>query len=247
MKSPILILLGFILLLGCNADNRLTFEPFTLADNDCKECPKITIDIPNALDQSKLSTTINTVLEEELIFLLVFDDELEAATLPEAIQSFKNGFTALKKRYPDESAIWEAKISGEVSYEDKNTITIALDSYLFTGGAHGYTSKRFLNFDKRKGIELENWELFKDKDHFLKFAEAKFRIQEGIPQDDPINSTGFMFERDEFHLPENMGLTDQGLVLLYNQYEVASFADGAIELQLPPNEVKNYLKRKLVP
>lgn len=245
MNPQMRFLLCFVLLIGCNDEHKLTFEPLIVSDNDCTECPNIAIEIPKALEPSKLTESINNALEEELISLLVFDDEFEATSVTEAIQSFKNGYGELKKLYPDETAGWEAKISGVVSFEDKNMITIALNSYLFTGGAHGYTTRSFLNFNKRKGKEIENWELFNDQDHFKKFAESKFRIQENIPQDNPINSTGFMFEQDEFYLPENIGFTEKGLVLLYNQYEVASYADGAIELVLPYAEVKNYLAKKV--
>lgn len=245
MKVPIPQILCFLLFLGCNEESKLAFEPLTISDAACNSCPQIGVEIPKALDRTKLADTINTALEEELISLLVFDDGIEASTVAEAIQSFKNGYVELKNLYPDETTGWEAKITGVVSYEDKNIISIALNSYLFTGGAHGYTTHRFLNFNKRKGTEIENWALFKDRKRFEHFAETKFRIQEDIPQNDGINSTGFMFEQDEFHLPENIGFTDKGLVLLYNQYEVASFADGAIELVLPFNEIKNYLTTKI--
>jgi len=245
MKSPIFYLLGLLLLIGCSSDNNLTFETISITEKDCPDCPDVSVEIPKALQTTKLSATINAALEEELISLLVFDDEVEPSSLNEAILSFKNGYQELKKLYPDETAGWKAKIDGTVTYEDKNKLTIELKSYLFTGGAHGYSSNRFLNFDKRKGKELENWELFKDLEHFKKFAETKFRIQERIPQDDTINSTGFMFERDGFYLPENIGFTEKGLMLLYNQYEVASYAEGAIMLTLPYGEVKNYLSGKV--
>ena len=42
-----------------------------------------------------------------------------------------------------------------------------------------------------------------------------------------------MFEEDRFSLPENLGFTPGGLELLYNPYEVASYADGPISLVLP--------------
>ncbi|MGB5435920.1 MAG: DUF3298 domain-containing protein [Maribacter sp.] len=245
MKVPIPQILFFLLFLGCNEESKLAYEPLTISDTACDSCPKIGVEIPKALDRTKLADTINTALEEELISLLVYDDDIEASTVSEAIQSFKNGYTELKKLYPDETTGWEAKITGSVSYEDKDILTITLNSYLFTGGAHGYTTRRFLNFDKRKGTEIENWELFKDRERFEHFAETKFRIQEAIPLGDPINSTGFMFEEDTFYLPENIGYTEGGLVLLYNQYEVASYADGAIEVVLPYTEVKGYLARKI--
>ncbi|MDV7137850.1 DUF4163 domain-containing protein [Maribacter sp. TH_r10] len=245
MKTQISFFLFILILLGCKDDGKLVFEPQIISEEACEECPKINIEIPKPLEESKLSETINTALNEELISLLVYDDEIEATTVSEAIRSFKNGYNELQKLYPDETTRWEAKITGTVSYEDKNMLTIALNSYLFTGGAHGYTTRRFLNFDKRKGEEIESWELFKDKEHFEHFAETKFRIQEEIPQEGPINSTGFMFEEDRFYLPENIGFTQEGLVLLFNQYEVASYADGAITLVLPFNEVKNYLATKI--
>ena len=54
-----------------------------------------------------------------------------------------------------------------------------------------------------------------------------------------------MFEGDSFHLSENLGYTQEGLQLIYNQYEVASYADGPIVLTLPYNEINLYLKRKV--
>ncbi len=244
MKSILQYFLVFLLLVGCQNESKLTFEPHTFKSKTCTECPEVSITIPKALGQVKISKTINTALEEELISLLSFDDELEVISMEDALKSFKNGYLELQEQYDDEPTNWEAKIKGSISYEDANFITIILDSYLFTGGAHGYTSKRFLNFDKKKGIELENDELFKNTEDFREFAEEMFRRKEKIPEDKSINHTGFMFEQDSFYLPENIGFTEKGIKLLYNPYEVASYADGAIELVLPHSEIKKYLAKK---
>jgi hypothetical protein len=50
-----------------------------------------------------------------------------------------------------------------------------------------------------------------------------------------------MFEKDHFYLPENIGFTEKGIKLLYNQYEVASYADGPIELTLPYKDIRKFL------
>ena len=50
-----------------------------------------------------------------------------------------------------------------------------------------------------------------------------------------------MFENDEFYLPNNIGFTKNGLQLIYNQYEVASYADGPMSITLPYAEIRNYL------
>ena len=244
MKSTLSYFLVFLFLLGCQNESKLAFEPHTFKTETCADCPAVSITIPRALGQAKISRTINIALEEELISLLSFDDEMEVSSIEDALNSFKSGYLELQQLYDDEPTGWEAKIEGSVSYEDADFITISLDSYLFTGGAHGYTSKRFMNFDKKNGLELENEELFENAEDFRAFAEEMFRQKEDIPIDKPINHTGFMFEQDSFYLPENIGFTPDGLELLYNPYEVASYADGVIELVLPHAAIQKYLAKK---
>lgn len=245
MKKTFYLLLLFLPILGCENGDKLTFEPIHISNEACEGCPKINIDIPKALDEAILSNRINKALEEEIILLLSFDEDEEISSIDDAIASFTQSFKELKSKFPDEMAGWEASIETDISFEDSALLTLEFDAYSFTGGAHGYGSTTFLNFDKRKAVELENWELFEDLEGFLKFAEIKFRIQEDIPQDDNINATGFMFERDAFHLSESVGYTEKGITLLYNQYEVASYADGPINLTIPYAEANKYLKRRV--
>ena len=245
MKISNCFFLLFILLIGCQNESKLTFEPYRVDTEVCDHCPKINISLPKAIDNNKLARTINNALQEEVISLLHFDDESEISDIDSVIKSFGKGYLDLQERYEDETTPWEAKIDCKITFEDSSILTIILDAYIFTGGAHGYTSKRFLNFDKNKGVELENWQLFKDSIAFRKLAERKFRAKENIPQDKPINYTGLMFEQDSFYLPENIGFTEKGMKLLYNQYEVSSFADGTIELVLPYQEVQKFLKPKV--
>ncbi len=245
MKQPLLLSLCFLMLFGCKKSDLLSFEPKTYTGEACADCPQINISLPQALDKNKVAATINNALKEEVIFLLSFDDGSEATDVTEAIKSFGGGYSELKEIYPEETTAWDAKIDAAVTFENKYVITLEMDSYIFTGGAHGYSSKRYLNFDKLAGTELENWQLFKDTLEFQQFAEDKFRAQEKIPLGKSINSTGFMFEDESFYLPENIGFNKQGLILLYNQYEVASYADGPIVLMIPYNDVKKYLKTKI--
>ncbi|MGB5610753.1 DUF3298 domain-containing protein [Eudoraea sp.] len=241
MKRNITYLFFLALIVSCQDSGNITFEALTLANTKCQECPEVSIEVPNALGNNKLAKSINRALQEEVISKLTFDDEINAETIQEAIESFTNGYFELKKIYPDETIGWQAKINGMITYEDNELLTIELQSYLFTGGAHGYGSTNFLNFNKKRGKEMDDWELFKDKEGFEQYAETQFRLQHNIPVNKPINSTGFMFEKDHFYLPENIGFTEKGIKLLYNQYEVASYADGPIELTLPYKDIQKFL------
>lgn len=241
MKNSIIHAVLLLLFIGCKMDDKITFEQVTLENKQCVDCPEVFISVPKVVENTRLASTINSALNEEIITLLLFDEEKDTTTVEAAMTSFKHGYQKLKERYTDEATPWEAKIDGRVTFEDEYRLTIALDSYLFTGGAHGYNVKRFLNFDKKKGVALENWELFNNEEDFRLFAEEKFRAKENIPLDKPINYTGFMFDEDSFYLPENIGFTEEGIKLLYNQYEVSSFADETVELTLPFEEVDRFL------
>ncbi|MGI9547615.1 MAG: DUF3298 domain-containing protein [Flavobacteriaceae bacterium] len=228
-------------MLSCGKDSKLAFETKRFSNSECSQCPEINIEIPQAIENRKISETINNAMREEVISLLSYDEEPLVTDIPGALSSFNLGFEELRKMFPDENMPWEARIKGNIVFENKELLTIGLSSYIFTGGAHGYGSTRFLNFDKSGGEELESNMLFKNLEKFEEYAETKFRLQEEIPIQESINSTGFMFEQDSFYLPENIGFTQEGLKLLYNPYEVASYADGTIELTLPFAEVKKFL------
>ena len=52
---------------------------------------------------------------------------------------------------------------------------------------------------------------------------------------------GDYFFGEEFHLPANIGYNDEGVLLFYNVYEIASYAVGITEFTIPFEEVEDYL------
>jgi hypothetical protein len=247
MKIRVVCFLLILISFGCKKDDKITFEPITYLGDACADCPQIKITVPRALTNAKVDKVINNALTEELIYLLNFNEENEATDIESAITSFTKGYTNLKNQFSEEATPWEATVSGAVTYEDTRIITLKLDSYLFTGGAHGYNTTHFLNFDKQKGIELDPEALFKNENEFKDYAESKFRTQEDIPSQNDINSTGFMFETGSFYLPENIGYTKKGLQLFYEQYEIASYADGPIVFTFPYQELTKFLMHAPTP
>jgi hypothetical protein len=244
MKKALILFFLALTSLSCEKKEQVVFENIILSNEDCNECPTISIIFPYALEDNKLCSSINTAIKEEIIERLTFDDDLAPDSIEKAMDSFSNGYFDLKKAFPDAEVGWEAKIDGVVSYEDAKYVTIQLNTYIFSGGAHGYESTQFLNFDKKNQTEIAPEEFFKDIEDFTSFAEKKFRKQHDIPFDKEINSTGFMFPEDYFILPENMGFTKEGFQFCYNQYEIASYADGAITLVFSFDEIKKYLLNK---
>ena len=241
MKTRSICFFLVFLAFSCLKDDALTFEAITYSGDTCADCTKVKITIPKALGDAKINKVVNNALKEELIYVLNFNDEQDAVEIETAIRLFGKGYTDLKQLYAEEATPWEVKVNGSVSFEDKEILTIKLDSYLFTGGAHGYNTTHYLNFDKLNGIELNTEDLFKNTSDFEKYVETKFRLQEDIPEGGDINSTGFMFETGSFYLPQNIGYTKEGIQFFYEQYEIASYADGPIIITIPNSELNKYL------
>jgi hypothetical protein len=229
-------------MLGCANETEFSWQFREFENEGCSDCPLVSVSIPEATDSSALALAINRSLEEEVIATLDYDDGAEANNIEEAIVSFGLAYQELKTQFPDEQMGWEAEIVGEISYEDDRLISLKINTYTFTGGAHGFSFLRFLNFDKVAGIERDAQDFFIDQEGLTNLAEIEFRKLYELPASSGINDTGFMFEGDVFYLPENIGFSDQGVELIYNTYEVASYADGVIHIPLSWKQIDAFLK-----
>lgn len=243
MKRSLYVIL--LLVLGaCVEETAFRMETREFSGEVCPDCPVVYISIPQASGRSALATAINTSLREEIIDLLDYDEARDATDIGEAISAFQGGFRKLQEDFPEELSGWEARVEAFKSYESPRVLSLQIRSYIFTGGAHGYEGTRLLNFDRKTGEQLQAAQLFADTLAFRHFAEKAFRQQYHIPENEPINSTGFMFPDGRFELPENIGFAPEGLVLHYNPYEAASYADGDLVLALPMEEVRPFLKEE---
>ena len=239
MKQQLLALLILLLIWNCREEQSMGMLPMSYS----QDTPKVQLQIPQADSTLQLGRAVNTALEDEVISLLAFDEASAIQTIPEAVNSFSAGYIELIENF-EGTPEWEAMISADVSYEDAQLLSIRMQSYLFTGGAHGFEEVRFINFDKRRGRVIEGINMFTNFAPVLTLSEDLFRIAQAIPMEGDINSTGFMFEGDRFHLPETIGFDSHGMVLYYNQYEVASYADGPITVTLPWAEVRPLLRKR---
>lgn len=232
---------------GCGGENQTEWHAREYLGTVCESCPSVRVAIPEAGDSTPLGRGVNQALREEVIDILDYDETRDATGIPEAIGAFSTAYQDMRRQFPDETIGWEAELEGQITYEDDRLLSLKLEAYIFTGGAHGLSTTRYLNFDKKTGEELDHKALFADVTALENLAEKAFREAKGIPPGAGINDTGFMFEEDRFALPENLGFTPQGLELLYNPYEVASYADGRISLVLPMEQITPLLSPRLQP
>ncbi|MCX7551147.1 DUF3298 and DUF4163 domain-containing protein [Xanthomarina sp. F2636L] len=199
----------------------------------------VEINIPEASGNDDISKAINHSIEQHIIASLNVKDANNhlPKTIEESIDVFNNEYTTFKNDFSDSVLSWEAQIDGEVMYQSPDIISMAITTYLNTGGAHGNLSISFLNFNAQTGKQLKNEDLLEDHLAFIEIAKTYF-------DEEIADKKELYFEPENFKLPENIGFSEEGVILLYNTYEIAPYSSGITEIQIPWQDLQtslNYL------
>jgi hypothetical protein len=246
---PFIVLLS-VLVTACKKDSKLDLEfdekSFVYKD-DCKQeqCAEVNLEYIQSVGDVVVSEKINTAINDFIISSLNYniDDTISTPTVELAAKKFLETYNRDKAKFPEISPYF-AEFNVTNTYRSDKLICFEMRQYLYTGGAHGYGSTWYLNVDPRSGEELSTSELMNNKDDFKLYAEKIFREKMEIPEEESINSTGFWFDDDAFYLPETIGFQESNVVLIYNPYDIASYADGSIEIVIPIEDIEPYLKVK---
>ncbi len=130
-----------------------------------------------------------------------------------------------------------------VNSETKRLICLQFVFYEYSGGAHGITGISFINADKleKKVIKIEDVLLNPGSLQLLRILESRFRIQSGAPPGRKLSELG-LFEDRIMKLSDNFYIEEKGIGFFYNQYEIAPYAAGPIDIFVPYSDLKGHLK-----
>lgn len=223
------LLLTFI---SCKKEVQITFIE---SDFDTDNNIIVHINVPVANSNENISKKINSTIETHISSMLQVGnpERSDLKSIKKSVAYFKKEFNNFKDSFPENIQEWEAQIDGEVVFQSTQIITVALTSYINTGGAHGALNVSLLNFNAETGNKIENNSLFDDIEGFKEVAKTYFK-EETLDKDLLDIST-------EFILPNNIGYNNEGVILIYNTYEVAPYSTGIIEFMIPFEKVKSYL------
>lgn len=134
----------------------------------------------------------------------------------------------------------------QVIYSDKRLLTLADQTYTYTGGAHGGAVSSYLNFDVQRKKQLRYSDIFKSGTDaaIKKSIEKSFRIQHKLKSGQSLQDAG-LFE-NSIPPTKNIYLTSAGVVFCYQQYEIGPYAMGQIEIFVPMNELKPLLQKGIL-
>lgn len=231
-RKHITIAFLFFIFTSCLNELKTTFSEIniTTPNNTIVE-----VNIPNATGNKEIVNQINSEIQKAVIATLHVGEphEMTSNSIEESITSFNDEFKSFQSDFPYSEQIWEAQIDGDIMYQSTEIISIAITSYVNTGGAHGILNIALLNFDAINGQPFKNKTLFKDIEAFKSIAQVHF--------EEATKDKDIFLESNSFELPENIGYSEEGIVLLYNTYEMAPYASGIIQFTIPFKEVANYL------
>jgi len=174
---------------------------------------------------------------------MLLDRQKGIAGLQRLTWQFLQDYKDFKKQNPSSPMFFELDSKVNVVRQDSSLVGLEFTGYQFTGGAHGATFTRYVNWDvaAKKKILLDD--IFKGgyEAELAKIGEKIFRKQENLSDTSSL-APNYFFKDAKFSLNQNFLITPIGINFLYNQYEIKPYAAGQTSLEIPYTEVKTLLK-----
>ncbi|MER1973496.1 MAG: RsiV family protein [Psychrobacter alimentarius] len=120
-----------------------------------------------------------------------------------------------------------------------------IESYSYTGGAHGMSYSEYLIFDPstKKQIKLDDMLVTGKKSRFKTLAYTAYKTWVKTFDND-VSS----YEKNwPFTLSDNVTLTDKGIDILYQPYALGPYASGMPTLSIPYSQLNGVIKPRFIP
>jgi hypothetical protein len=203
--------------------------------------------VPGESSDPILSDTIRKKM------MALFASKESTATDPQFLlnslqQSFFGSYMAdnlqLYKQIPDAGSLnWDLYKLVHVVYNDFFLLSFYIDSYAFTGGAHGLGAQDYTVIYMKTGKIVTSADLFiKDYEPVLtSILTAKLKKMEKLQPLDKLSEKAEYFV-DEIPPNSNFYITGHGIGFLYNHYEIAPYSHGFTDIFLTFDELRPVIK-----
>ena len=176
---------------------------------------------------------------KKLLFLLPLLAVLSGCRTesPEGACTLENFISvAIAEDVPREIPPWDKSSKYEIICRDADMVSYRATEYQYTGGAHGYTLVQVGTVDRKTGHKYKLADVVPDS----RRGELLQKVREDIATR-RYEAKSYAEWRarkeiaffDEPQLTENFYFDGQAIHFIYNQYEIACYADGIIEAIVP--------------
>lgn len=140
----------------------------------------------------------------------------------------------------------EHTLEGFSLLNDKQIYSYGIERYVYMGGAHGLTTRTYLNFNLKTGKVITEADLFTD-DYKAELSELiKRRIVEEIKNEKDTEAFHGLedtdYWTDSIKPNGNFYITDESINYVFNPYEIAPYYLGQTEVILPFDRIRDLLR-----
>lgn len=256
---------GCILELDLKTDNDevyILFEKLTLLDINSKIIQNLFEFVQQELCEYGFVNQSFSLPSDAVLNLIAEGNNYREAAL-KVINMEKEAFDAQLDTIASFNSPFNIRFNIYPVYLDSKFVTYRLNAYSYTGGAHGITISHLRTFDLMSGNELKLEDIVKSSDikevrqDVIAQMAYSYPIYENIttvPQYlDSLNvfMGGFhgegdapdaqLITEDNYPLPDP-AITENGLVFIYQMYELTPASDGCPVILIPYSDIKGCLK-----
>ena len=194
----------------------------------------------------------NPLISDTLIRLMLvkFTGKLVRITQPEKLLNgmkqiyFENYLSTNEGIYNEKMASgfnWQSLKFLHILMNGSHILSFYIDHYAFTGGAHGIQTRQFTVVNLWTGKEVELKNIFKENTEAQLSSIISDKIHEmnHLPTTQSLKDAGFF--SDTVKPTDNFYITHEGIGFFYNQYDIAPYASGTIDVFVPFRELKDML------
>jgi hypothetical protein len=154
-----------------------------------------------------------------------FRTKLYQMAVDQYLDDINNGFPV---------RVFEALQTFALTYNQACIISSYFDNYQYTGGAHGLTNRTSQTWNLRTGRILKLRELYKCSANYKTYIKNK--IIEQIKENPDIYFENYEELVDQTFNVNSFYVTPSGVVVYFQQYDIAPYASGIREFLLPYNK-----------
>lgn len=267
-KFSIFILLTGIILISCNGrrggakSSRIDFDSIVVArhipllqENDTT-LPYADVGISFTYPVKFRDSESLTRLQQIFQGTFFGDSNYDALTPQEAVDQYLKEYTdryqSLSNYYYEDKARIEGKMpswywyfmnnSNKILFQNDSLLSYAVEYSDYEGGAHGSYRITYTNVDLNDLVTLTEEDLFVPG--YFKPLTEKIVVQlmkkYDVPVADSLLMKGF-FTIEDIVPNNNFWLDGKNIHYSYNQYEIAPYAMGVIDVSVPYSELSDIL------
>ena len=195
---------------------------------------------------------INTLTNARINHLVVNSKPTESASItkkssPAEVKAAIDGFVNSQfSDLPQDSVfVYNLMVTPEYLGHVNDFEMFEINSYVFTGGAHGMPYSEYLIFDQqsKKQIQLADMLQPNKKPRFKALAYDAYKKWVKTVDNDVKN-----YEKNwPFTLSDNVTLTDKGVDIRYQHYSISPYAYGMPVLSIPYEKLGGIIKPRFIP